>query len=254
MIRTFENIERGKNIYFASDFHLGTPDYTSSIKREKKIVKWLSEIAPQAAAIFLVGDIFDFWFEYKHTIPKGYARLQGKLAELVDSGIPITIFTGNHDMWMFDYFSNEFGIAVKHQSETYLIGGVLFFIGHGDGVGPGDHAYKFYKKIFSNRFCQWLFGWLHPNIGMSIAKYWSKKSRITNEGKNIDPEAEWLIKYCRKKEDQDHHDYYIFGHRHLAVEVDLHEKSRYINLGEWIQECTYAVFNGNIVELKKYEE
>ena len=252
MISTFEHLPEGKKIYFASDFHLGVPDPESSLAREKKIVSWLTQIQKDAFGIFLVGDIFDFWFEYKHTIPKGFSRLLGKLAELTDSGISVVIFTGNHDMWMFDYFENEFGITVHRSTQVYNIGGKQALIGHGDGLGPGDRAYKVYKKIFSNPVCQVLFEWLHPNIGMSIARFWSGKSRMKNNYEVIEEEAEWLIQYCRGIEEKAHHDYYIFGHRHVATELNLNDNSSYFNLGEWVEQCTYAVFSDGRMSLKKY--
>ena len=252
MITTFENLPKGKRLYFASDFHLGVPDYKSSLQREKRIISWLDEIKEDAGGIFLVGDIFDFWFEYRQTIPKGFTRFLGKLAEITDAGIPVIIFTGNHDMWMFDYFPNELNIEVLKATQTFVVHGRKLLIGHGDGLGPGDHLYKFYKKVFSNSLCQKLFEWLHPNVGMPIAKYWSKKSRISVDRNSLDDESEWLIEYCREIEYSEHHDYYIFGHRHVATVVDISDNSKYINLGEWIDQCTYAVFANGKLELQSY--
>ncbi len=252
MITTFENLPEGKKLYFASDFHLGAPDYESSLAREKRIVSWLEMIKLDAGGIFLVGDIFDFWFEYKQTIPKGFTRFLGKLAEISDTGIPVIVFTGNHDMWMFDYFPKELNIKIHRSTEFLMVNGNKVLIGHGDGLGPGDHAYKFYKKLFSNSVCQKLFEWLHPNIGMAIAKYWSSKSRISGSHKSLDLEAEWLIQYCRKVESKTHHDYYIFGHRHVSTELDLSATAKYVNIGEWIDQCTYAVFANGKLELQTY--
>lgn len=245
-----------KKLYFASDFHLGVPDYQSSLIREKRIVAWLDKIKDDAHTIFILGDIFDFWFEYKYTIPKGYIRLLGKLAELRDRGIPIVFFTGNHDLWMRDYFPKELGIPVFEEPQELLIGSHKMFIGHGDGLGPGDKTYKLLKKyFFMNPVAQWLFGWLHPNIGMHLANAWSKQSRIANVKKDEQKfygDAEFLWVFCREMEKIRHHDYYIFGHRHLPLNLKVNDSSAYINLGEWVNYNTYAVYDGTNVELKTY--
>jgi UDP-2,3-diacylglucosamine hydrolase len=255
MIPPVKNLPSGKKIFFASDFHLGAPNAKESLKREKKIVAWLDSIKEEAEAIFLVGDIFDFWFEYKHTIPKGYIRFQGKLAELSDRGIPIYMFTGNHDMWIFDYFSQELNIPVFRKPIEYVVGGKKFLIGHGDGLGPKDYTYKFLKKIFANKVCQWLFGLIHPNVGITFANYWSKSSRIAQNKKEDKflGEDEWLLVYCREMQKNNHHDYYIFGHRHLPLDIKIDPQSRYMNLGEWVNYFTYAVYDGEELKLNKFE-
>jgi UDP-2,3-diacylglucosamine hydrolase len=245
----------GKKIFFASDFHLGVPNFISSSEREKRIVKWLDAIKHEAHSIYLLGDIFDFWFEYKHAIPKGHIRLQGKLAELRDAGIPIVFFTGNHDMWMFDYFPTQLGIPIYRKPQSIQVGNQNLHIGHGDGLGPGDHTYKFLKKFFDSRLCQWLFARLHPNLGIGIASYWSRKSRISSS-KNTEAfqnkESEFLWVYCTEVERTQHHDFYIFGHRHLPLELKIAENSRYINLGEWVNFNSYAIYDGKEVELKTF--
>ncbi|GAB1444713.1 UDP-2,3-diacylglucosamine diphosphatase [Flammeovirgaceae bacterium] len=246
-----------KNIYFASDFHLGVPNHTASLAREKIIIKWLDQIKKDAHSIYLLGDIFDFWFEYKHAIPKGFIRLQGKLAELRDAGMPIYFFTGNHDMWMFDYFPNELGIPIYRQPIVLEIGNQKLLIGHGDGLGPGDTSYKILKRFFNSSLCQWLFARLHPNFGIGIAKYWSRNSRITNmkkEEKFNGEENEYLLAYCRELEKTSHHDFYIFGHRHLPLDIKVGDKSRYINLGEWVNFNTYGVYDGKSIELRTFED
>jgi UDP-2,3-diacylglucosamine hydrolase len=251
-INSLEN----KKIYFAADFHLGVPDYTSSLQRERQIVQWLSSIRHDAHSIYLLGDIFDFWFEYRHTIPKGYVRLLGKLAELRDSGIPIFFFTGNHDMWMFDYFPNELGIPVYRKPMVLDIGSQKLMIGHGDGLGPGDNTYKFLKMFFNSKICQWLFARLHPNLGMTIANFWSRRSRITNtkrDEKFESKEAEFLWVHCSEIEKSTHHDYYIFGHRHLPLNLPVGTNSMYVNVGEWVHFKTYAVYDGTKVELKEFK-
>lgn len=249
------DIPSGKKIYFASDFHLGVPSKEASLEREKKIVRWLDCIKHEAHAIFLMGDIFDFWFEYKWTIPKGFIRFQGKIAELVDEGIPIFFFTGNHDMWMFNYFTDELNIPVFRTNQICSFNNKKFFLGHGDGLGPGDHSYKFLKKIFANRVCQWLFARIHPNLSMSIANMWSRKSRISSSKKEEEflGDKEYLVAYCNNVETKEHHDYYIFGHRHLPLDLPIGESSRYINLGEWVNHYSYAEFDGNELHLKYFE-
>jgi UDP-2,3-diacylglucosamine hydrolase len=255
MLQKIETLHQ-KKIFFASDFHLGVPTPQESLARERKIVAWLESIRHEAHSIYLLGDIFDFWFEYRHVIPKGYIRLQGKLAELRDAGIPIIFFTGNHDMWMFDYFTTELGIPIYRNPQVLEVGSQKLLIGHGDGLGPGDHTYKFLKKFFNSSLCQWLFARLHPNLGISIANIWSRRSRIANlkveEGfKNEEGEFLWV--YSTEMEKITHHDYYIFGHRHIPLDLKIGTNSRYINLGEWVHFTTYGVYDGTTVQLKTFE-
>lgn len=250
------NLKPGKKIYFASDFHLGVPDPASSLAREKRIVAWLSSIQHDAGAIYLLGDLFDFWFEYRYAIPKGFIRLQGKLAELSDAGLPIYFFTGNHDMWLFDYFEKELGTIIYREPQVLLHNHQRLLIGHGDGLGPGDQTYKILKRFFSSKICQWLFARIHPNLGIRLANFWSRQSRISNiklEEKFTGEENEFLLTYCRELEKKHHHDFYIFGHRHLPLDLAVAENSRYINLGEWVHFDTYAVYDGQQVMLKKFE-
>ena len=245
-----------KKIYFLSDFHLGAPDYERSLIREKKVVAFLDEIKSDASEIFIVGDIFDFWYEYKTVVPKGYVRLLGKLAEITDAGIPVHFFIGNHDMWMRGYFEKELNIPVYAEPKTFEWNGKKFYIGHGDGLGPGDHGYKFIKKIFRNRLCQWLFGILHPTWGIGIANYFSRKSRAKTGNSDaifLGEDKEWLVIYSREILAKEHFDYFVFGHRHLPLDIRLSKNSRYINLGDWINYFTYAVFDGNDLALKKWE-
>ena len=248
-------IPAGKKIYFLSDFHLGAPDHTTSLVREKKIVKFLDEIKADASHIFILGDLFDFWYEYKKVVPKGFVRILGKLAEITDSGIIIKFFVGNHDMWMNGYFEQELGIAVFHEPKEFEFNNKKFFIGHGDGLGPGDHRYKFIKKVFRNKFSKWLFGILHPQSGIGLANYMSRKSRaatgLTDEH-FLGEEKEWLIIFSKEILEKKHVDYFIFGHRHLPLDFKLKDDSRYINLGDWIKYNSFAVFDGTNTELKYY--
>ncbi len=250
------DIAPGKKIYFLSDFHLGAPDAASSLLREKMIIRFLDGIKDSAAAIFIVGDLFDFWYEYRKVVPKGYVRILGKLAELTDNNIPVHFFVGNHDMWMKNYFQQELNIPVYFEPKTFEWNGKKFLIGHGDGLGPGDRGYKFIKKIFRNPVCQWLFGILPPRIGIGLADYFSRKSRAAtgqSEESFLGEDKEWLIIHCREVLKTAYFDHFIFGHRHLPIDFMLDEKSRYINLGDWIKYNSYAVFDGTIVELKYYK-
>jgi UDP-2,3-diacylglucosamine hydrolase len=246
-------IPEGKKIFFLSDFHLGAPDQASSLIRERKIVGFLESIRSEAAEIFIVGDMFDFWYEYRTVVPKGYTRLLGKLAELTDQGIPIHFFVGNHDMWMSGYFETELGIPVYHEPREFERNGKKLLIGHGDGLGPGDHGYKFLKKIFRNKISQGLFGILPPAIGVGLANYLSRRSRaVTGQvDEHFYGEAgEWLIVYAKEILEKNYFDYFIFGHRHLPIDFRLKNGSRYINLGDWIRYYTYASFDGSVFELK----
>lgn len=238
-------------IFFASDCHLGVPDYAGSLEREKLFVRWLDSIKNDAKEIYLLGDIFDFWFEYKHAVPKGYVRLLGKLAELSDSGITVHYFTGNHDMWMSGYFPKELNIAVYRTPVERMINGKKFFIGHGDGLGPDDWGYKFIKKVFSNKVCRWLFARLHPNYGIGLARFFSRRSRMANAESDkifLGEDKERLINYIKEKEKTTHFDYYIFGHRHLPLDMEI-ANTRYINLGDWMKYFSYVALDGEKPEL-----
>ncbi|MEY3348882.1 MAG: hypothetical protein RLY46_921 [Bacteroidota bacterium] len=245
-------VPQGKKIYFLSDFHLGVPDKITSLSREKKIVAFLDAIKEDACMVFVLGDLFDFWFEYRKVVPKGYVRILGKLAELTDKGIAVYFFAGNHDMWMSRYFENELNIPVFFHERPYDFNGKKFIIGHGDGLGPGDHGYKLLKAVFRNPVCQFLFGLIPPAIGVSIAEFFSRKSRIATgntDDQFLGEEKEWLIQYCKSVLQKEHVDYFIFGHRHLPIDFDFNVGSRYINLGDWIKYNSYAVFDGNQVLL-----
>ena len=282
------NLQKDKKIYFASDFHLGYPDHQTSLARERKVVAWLDSIKSDAQVVFLVGDIFDFWFEYKNVVPKGFVRLLGKLAELSDSGIEIIVFAGNHDIWMFDYFTKELGIKVYREfqeyevrvestekrlenknstlamedTELYSLNVKLstFYIVHGDGLGPGDFGYKYLKKVFESKLSQWAFGWIHPHAGMTLATWWSgsrKDEERINRELQFRGENEWLWSFAKEQEAIKHHDFYIFGHRHLLLDLPVNENSRYVNLGQWAYDDEnsyhFAVFDKEELIVKKYE-
>jgi UDP-2,3-diacylglucosamine hydrolase len=227
-----------------------------SIEREKLIVRWLDEIRKDAAEIYLLGDMLDYWFEYRKVVPRGFTRFLGKIAEITDQGIPVHYFTGNHDVWVFDYLPKEIGVQVHREPVIKEINGKKFYIAHGDGLGPGDKSFTILKKIFTSKILQWLFARLHPNCATSFAHYWSKKSRfakgISIEYKGYDKEE--LLIFAREVIQKEHFDFFIFGHRHIPLEYSLNEKSKVFILGDWIVNNTYAVFDGEDVFLKRYQE
>ena len=247
-----ENIPSKKKSYFISDVHLGVPDYDSSLIREKKMVSWLCSIEQDAENLFILGDIFDMWFDYKQVAPRGYVRLLGQLAKMSDNGLDIHYFIGNHDMWVFDYFEKEIGLTVYREPKAFVLNDKKFLLGHGDGLGPGDPKYKFLKYIFSSNINQWLFARLHPNFALGIAQYFSRKSRISNgnfEEHYQGDDKEMLYQYCKNTLKKEHYDFFVFGHRHIAMDKDLGNNSRYINLGEWVKFPHVGVFDGEEFQL-----
>lgn len=245
-----------KKIYFVSDCHFGIPDREKSLVREKLLVKWLEEIKHNTEELYILGDLFDYWFEYKSVVPRGYSRLFGKLSEIADSGIKIYYFTGNHDMWMFGYLEQELGLQIIRQPVEKNIRGKEFYIGHGDGLGPGDYGYKFLKKIFKCRLCQWLFARLHPNFATAIGWHVSRRSRLSRGDTDQiyrGDEGEYLLIYSKEKLKEKHFDFFVFGHRHLPLDIPLSENSRYINTGDWFYNFTYGEFDGKEFYLKKYQ-
>lgn len=246
-----------KKYYFLSDFHLGVPDHAHSLEREKKIVQFLDGISDDVEELFILGDVFDFWFEYRHAVPRGYVRLLGKLASMSDRGIPIHWFTGNHDMWIFDYLPNELNVQLHREPIRRTLYDKTFLIGHGDGLGPGDHGYKFIKKVFAAKASQWLFARFHPNFGIGLANFFSGSSRKANREKDevfLGKEQEWLAQYCEEMDAIEQTDYYIFGHRHLPMAIKLERGGVYINTGDWIGPCTYAVYDESGMQMKAYSD
>jgi UDP-2,3-diacylglucosamine hydrolase len=244
-----------KKVYFASDQHFGAPTHKASLPREKKFVAWLDEIKKDAEAIFILGDLFDFWFEYKTVVPKGFVRVLGKLAEIRDGGTPIYFFVGNHDLWMHDYFETELNIPVFHAPQEFLINQKKFLIGHGDGLGPGDKGYKRMKKVFTFPLFKWMFQWLHPDLGVRLGQYMSVKNKLISGDEDatyLGDEKEWLVQYCKKKLTEKDYNYFVFGHRHLPLEIKLDQNATYINLGDWIQYFTFGSFNGTDFNLTKF--
>ena len=239
-----------KNIYFASDVHLGSPTIENLRENERRFVAWLDSIKDSAKAIYLLGDIFDFWFEYKRSIPKGFTRFLGKLCELNDEGIPVHFFTGNHDVWIFDYLPSETGIIVHKEPLITEIDGFRFFIAHGDGLTKQEKLFRKIKKVFNNKVAQWFFRWLHPDLGIKLANFWSRKSRHQNHSAEFrGDENEILILWAKETLEKEHFDYFVFGHRHIAKITNIN-KSKIIYLGDWVTIFSYGVWNGTNFEMK----
>ena len=247
--------DQNKKVYFISDVHLGAPALKNNRERELAFVDWLNEIKTDASHLFLMGDIFDFWFEYKTVVPRGFTRTLGKIAEIADSGVEVHFFTGNHDVWVFDYLPQELGMILHREEYRTELFGKKFFLAHGDGLDLSDKGYLLLKKMFTSKTLQWLFARIHPNFSLSFGHSWSKQSRIskgiTGEGfKGAENEGIYIFAQSVLK--AEHIDYFIFGHRHVLVDTPIGENSRYINLGDWIHHFSYGVFDGESFKLKKY--
>lgn len=244
-------MQSGEKIYFGSDFHLGFPSFEESLVREKKVVRWLDNIKNDASEIYLLGDIFDYWFEYRKVVPRGFTRFLGKISEITDSGIPVHFFTGNHDIWVFDYLPMETGIILHRKPVEKEYNGLKFYLGHGDGLGPGDRNYKLLKKVFTSKILQWLFARIHPNFSIWFAHKWSHSSRFSKVNEPFKGEEnELLIIYAKEILKKKHFDYFIFGHRHIPVIHPLTKNTTFIYLGDWIDNYSYGVFDGEKVDIK----
>ena len=245
-----------KRIYFCSDNHLGSPNRNLSLEREKIFITWLDQIKTDAQAIFFLGDLFDFWFEYKRVVPKGFTRLFGKLAELSDSGIDLFFFVGNHDCWIGNYFEDELGINVFHKKVDLNIDNYNILIGHGDGLGPGDSKYKFLKLLFRNPILKKLFSFIHPDIGISLGKFLSQKNKIISGDEKVfeSEDKEMLFSYCKDVLKTKYYHFFIFGHRHIPLELDLGNNSKYFNTGDWITHFSYLVYDGNSFNLNYFNK
>ena len=245
-----------KRIYFCSDNHLGSPNRNLSLEREKIFITWLDQIKTDAQAIFFLGDLFDFWFEYKKVVPKGFTRLFGKLAELSDSGIDLFFFVGNHDCWIGNYFEDELGINVFHKKVDLNIDNYNILIGHGDGLGPGDNKYKFLKLLFRNPILKKLFSFIHPDIGISLGSFLSQKNKILSGSEKVfeSEDKEMLFSYCKDVLKTKYYHFFIFGHRHIPLELDLGNNSKYFNTGDWITHFSYLVYDGNSFNLNYFNK
>jgi len=252
------DLQPNKKIYFVSDSHFGVPSREESLKRERRFIDWLNTVRSDMQELYIMGDLFEFWFEYKTVVQKGHVRLLGKLAEITDAGIPIYFFRGNHDVWAFNYLAEELNFKIYPDTLVTEINGKTFFLGHGDGLGKGDNGYKFLKKVFRNRVNQWLFRWLHPDVGTGMGLYWSNQSRVANENSGIeavnDLGIERLKGFCEQKlKEQPEIDYFIFGHIHRPQVVDINGKAKYFSVGDWIRHFSYLVFDGEKLEHKYFK-
>lgn len=246
-----------KNIYFISDLHLGLPNHKDSLVRERIIVKFLNQIKDSTKELYLLGDVFDFWHEYKRVVPRGFTRFLAKIAEFTDDGIPVHFFTGNHDIWAYNYLPQEIGVKIYRKPLVKEIYGKNFYLAHGDGLGPYDKKYKFLKSIFTNKVLQWMFARIHPNLALAFGLSWSLSNRSSYKPEQIEykgEDKEWLILYSKDylKSNNDI-DFFVYGHRHFPLQISLNEKTQFINLGDWINNFTYGVFNGESFELKKFQ-
>ena len=235
-----------RKIYFASDFHLGLSAGSLPLDREKKVVRWLNSVVNDAKEIYLLGDIFDFWWEYKLVVPRGFTRFLGTVAEITDSGIPVHFFTGNHDMWVGDYLSTECGVIIHTSPVTTIFDNKKFHLAHGEGLGTRDFGYKILLSIFRNKPLRAMYSALHPSFGMGIGHRWSLNSRL-GKGLTMDflgEEKEDLIRYARTILENEKIDYFIFGHRHLAMVYKMEPQIEIVFLGDWIKNGSYAEWNG----------
>ncbi len=248
-----------KNVYFLSDAHLGSLAYAHKRMQERRLVNFLESIKHKAAAVYLLGDMFDFWHEYRTVVPKGFTRFLGKISELTDLGIEVHFFTGNHDIWMGDYLEKECGVTLHREGAVLEIYGSLFYLAHGDGLGFESHSFKLLRGIFHNRICQCLFAALHPRWGVAFGREWARRSRLKRKDGKEPPfmgeDKEPLIKFS-KEYLQTHPDinYFVFGHRHIQLDLLLNGKTRMLILGDWISQFSYAVFDGEHLFLEEFIE
>lgn len=248
-----------KNIYFLADAHLGSLAIPHQRTQERRLVRFLDSIKHKASAIYLLGDMFDFWNEYKYVVPKGYIRFLGKISELTDMGVEVHYFTGNHDIWTYGYLEKECGVILHTQPETVEIYDKIFFLAHGDGLGDPDAKFKFLRKMFHNRTCQKLLNFVHPWWGMQLGLNWAKHSRLKRaDGKEapfMGEDKEYLILFTKEyMKTHSNIDYFIFGHRHIELEMKMSRKTELVILGDWIWQFTYAVFDGEHMFIQQYIE
>jgi len=248
-----------KNVYFLSDAHLGSWALQHQRMQERRLVRFLDSIKEKAAAVYLLGDMFDFWYEYKYVVPKGYTRFLGKLSELTDMGVEVHYFTGNHDIWAYGYLERECGVILHKKPLTVEIYGKIFYLAHGDGLGDPSHGFKFIRSVFHNRACQWAFSNIHPRWGVWFGQTWAKHSRMKRvngeEPAFMGEEREPLIRYTKKYiQYHSNVDYFIYGHRHIEIDLQLTKKARVIVLGDWISQFSYVVYDGDHLFMSQYIE
>lgn len=253
-----------KNIYFISDAHLGSRAISHQRRQERRLVRFLDEVKDKASAVYMLGDMFDFWFEYRRVVPQGFTRFLGKVSELTDAGVEVHFFTGNHDIWCWDYLQQECGCIIHHGPQTLSLGDKTFYLAHGDGLGYTTRGFRLIRGIFHNKVCQWLFRWLHPDLGMAFGLNWAKHSRLKHEsydgvhageppykGENREPLVIFAKDYLKTHPDVN---YFLFGHRHIELDLQLTRTARMLILGDWVTQFTYAVYDGENMFLESYIE
>ena len=248
-----------KPIYFISDAHLGSWAIEHGRMQERRLVRFLDSIKEKAAAVYLLGDMFDFWFEYRYAVPKGYTRFLGKLSELTDMGVEVHYFIGNHDIWTFGYLEKECGVILHKKPITTEIYGKIFFLAHGDGLGDPNPKFRFIKSVFHSPLCQRAFASLHPRWGIWFGQTWAKHSRLKRQGGEEPPymgdDKEYLVLYTKRYiQYHSNVDYFIYGHRHIEVDLQLTRKARLLVLGDWITQFSYVVFDGEHLFMSQYIE
>ena len=248
-----------KNVYFLSDAHLGSWAIDHGRMHERRLVRFLDSIKHKAAAIYLLGDMFDFWYEHKYTVPKGYTRFLGKLSELTDMGVEVHFFTGNHDIWAYSYLEEECGVIMHRKPITTDIYGKVFYLAHGDGLGDPDIKFKLLRRMFHNTICQRLFSAIHPRWSMWLGLTWAKHSRMKRingeEPPYMGENKEHLVLYAKQyMKSHPNVDIFIFGHRHIELDLNLSKSVRMMILGDWISQFTYVVFDDDHLLLEEYEE
>lgn len=243
--------------YFLSDLHLGASYLDRPHERERMVADFLSGIKDDAARLYLVGDILDYWFEYRTVVPRGYVRFFGALADLADAGVRITWLIGNHDIWMFDYLRDELGIEVIDGPVVTEIDGRRFFICHGDGLGRLPLPFRFIRSMFRNRFCQRLYAAIHPRWTVGFAHRWSAGNRDYDPARppvfdgpmrcNVE---DWARNYVADHPDTD---FIVLGHHHVMVDERVGDRCRLVILGDWIYNFSYAVFDGKNFSLRQID-
>ena len=248
-----------KPIYFLSDAHLVSWAIEHRRMQERRLVRFLDSIKEKAAAVYLLGDMFDFWFEYRYAVPRGYTRFLGKLSELTDMGVEVHYFIGNHDIWTYGYLEKECGVILHKKPLTTELYGKVFLLAHGDGLGDRDPKFRFLRSIFHSRFCQRAFAAIHPRWGVWLGQTWAKHSRLKRPGGEEPPymgdNKEHLVLYTKRYiQYHSNVDYFIYGHRHIEVDLQLTRKARMIILGDWITHFSYVVFDGEHLFMEQYIE
>ena len=248
-----------KPVYFLSDAHLGCLAIHHQRTQERRLVNFLDSIKDKASAIYLLGDIFDFWYEYKTVVPRGYTRLLGKISELTDSGVEVHFFVGNHDLWQNDYLEKECGVQLHHRECTMEINGKVFFLAHGDGLGTRDWKFRCLRAMFHSKICRTLFASIHPRWGMTFGREWARYSQLKHqregEPQYMGEDREELVVFaCKYLSTHPEVNYFVFGHRHIEHDMNLEGAARLLIIGDWISRYTFVRFDGNELTMENFIE